>query len=372
LSASASSRSADSHEIRPLTGIRGFAAALVVLFHFEGGWSAIWPALHVLDGPASIGYLGVDLFFLLSGFIISYVYQAGETAFSLRSHARFLGFRLARLYPGYLASLLFFALLLLFAKLGHVAISNHYPLEWLPTQLLLLQNWPFIQSGNWNYPAWSVSAEWFAYACIYPLCTLCLRRPFGEKVFLAACYSVLAIRLLVSSTLPPAAQVTCEFLAGSLLFGAYRSDGGIVRFSQRNASLLALLLLLVLFFPQRLGGQAPGLVVLLIPLLLVALASPDSLVAKGLSTAPALWLGKISYALYLCHGVCQRVIKIVAPAERFAGSSFPIRFGYLAANAGLLVLAAAALYYFVEKPSRNLLRRQIVERFPTRSPDRAG
>jgi peptidoglycan/LPS O-acetylase OafA/YrhL len=87
----------DGEHIRPLTSLRFFAALWVVLFHY-------WVKL---DGPAepaiiTRGYLGVELFFTLSGFILCHVYLArfGEGGFK---YGGFLWNRLARVYPLHLA-----------------------------------------------------------------------------------------------------------------------------------------------------------------------------------------------------------------------------------------------------------------------------
>jgi peptidoglycan/LPS O-acetylase OafA/YrhL len=90
-------RAADSHEIRPLTGIRGFAAWLVVLFHFYAGWVLLVPSLSWGESLATHGAIGVDLFFILSGFILSYVYRAGESKLGAAEYGRFLWLRLARI-----------------------------------------------------------------------------------------------------------------------------------------------------------------------------------------------------------------------------------------------------------------------------------
>ena len=60
-------------EIKPLTGIRGFAALAVLYHHFGGKLEAIVPSLAIFSVVRNHGNLGVDLFFILSGFIMTYV-----------------------------------------------------------------------------------------------------------------------------------------------------------------------------------------------------------------------------------------------------------------------------------------------------------
>ena len=83
--------------LKPLTTMRFFAAAWVVLYHY-------WPLLVAGEKPALVarGYLGVELFFVLSGFILSHVYLESFGARTF-SYGRFLWARLARIYPVHLA-----------------------------------------------------------------------------------------------------------------------------------------------------------------------------------------------------------------------------------------------------------------------------
>ncbi|MBW8882454.1 MAG: acyltransferase, partial [Asticcacaulis sp.] len=129
----------------------------VVSFHF---WPNIGKAM-----PAVIakGYLGVELFFVLSGFILSHVYlEAFRTGrFSYRD---FLWARLARIYPLHLAITAGLGLLILALAVAGVHAGDKL-VVWssLPAQLTLTQAWGLAPHGGWNHPSWSISAEWFAY-----------------------------------------------------------------------------------------------------------------------------------------------------------------------------------------------------------------
>ncbi|MDB5468789.1 MAG: acyltransferase [Caulobacter sp.] len=148
----------DAAHIKPLTGLRFFAAMWVVLYHY-------WPNLAVGFSPALVekGYLGVELFFTLSGFILCHVYleSFGEGRFR---YGPFLWNRLARVYPLHLATLLGVMALGLAATAAGFNIDAHI-LNWdsLPANLLLLQAWGAAPQAAFNHPSWSISAEWFAY-----------------------------------------------------------------------------------------------------------------------------------------------------------------------------------------------------------------
>jgi len=148
----------DAANIRPLTSLRFFAALWVVLFHY-------WPKLDVAGTPALVekGYLGVELFFVLSGFILCHVYLSafGEGRFRYGS---FLWNRLARVYPLHLATLAGMIVLGVAAGLAGIGIDAGI-LRWdaLPANLLMVQAWGFAPAAAFNHPSWSISAEWFAY-----------------------------------------------------------------------------------------------------------------------------------------------------------------------------------------------------------------
>jgi peptidoglycan/LPS O-acetylase OafA/YrhL len=359
-------RGADSHEIRPLTGIRGFAAALVVLFHFYASWIMLLPCLRPFALFASRGHLGVDLFFILSGFILSYVYSAGDTRLGVSEYRRFLWLRLARIYPTHLATLTFLLFMVLACKHFGIALSGDYPASGLPAQLTMTHAWPWVHGGQWNYPSWSISAEWFAYLLWFPVVWYALRlRSPGETSFFVISYAVLALYLFAIT--PPAqfasvTQVSCEFISGGMLFGAYKCAGSVTGFCQRYVSIIfAILIALLCFYPIN-SRLASGLVVLLFPLLLVGLTSERSLISKFFSTSPMLWLGRISYSLYMTHGISQKIIKVLLPSERYVNSSLITRGLMFSANILLILLFAVALYYIVEIPSRRYLRRIAVSR----------
>jgi peptidoglycan/LPS O-acetylase OafA/YrhL len=75
-----------------------------------------------------------------------------------------------------------------------------------------------------------------------------------------------------------------------------------------------------------------------------------------------LWLGRISYALYMSHGIAQKLLKVVLPAEHYVNSPFVVRVLLFSVNILLILLFAVALYYIVEIPSRRYLRQIAVSR----------
>ncbi len=353
-------RAADSHELRPLTGIRGFAASLVVFAHFYGAWVLLLPALRPWAALAARGHLGVDLFFILSGFILCYVYRAGDKELSLKAHLHFLWLRLARIYPNHLATLCFLGLLVALGKYRGVSLSGNYPLSGLPFQLTLTQALPFVENAQWNYPAWSISAEWFAYLGIFPAVSYLLRLKWGVVSSLVIAYVTLSLWLWVLTPLKayaPLLQVSCEFIAGGMFLNVYLHHGRMTRFCQRYSSAIFVILAALLSIQPTVLPLASAGIVLLFPMLLLGLTSETSLLSKFCSTLPALWLGRVSYALYMSHAIALRLIKVLLPFDHYVNSPFAVRLLVLFTHIGLILLLACALYYLVEIPARKYLRR---------------
>ena len=94
--------------IAPLTGIRGYAAIWVVLYHMRGGLDILLQGHDSIRSIVSVGFLGVDLFAVLSGFIISLTYAERLSQPSRNAILSFLWLRLARIYPLLLVVLGFF------------------------------------------------------------------------------------------------------------------------------------------------------------------------------------------------------------------------------------------------------------------------
>src|SRR2546425_2248258 len=147
-------------ELSGLTGIRFYAALPVYLAHVT-----VIPGMEVLSGRSvffNVGVGSVSLFFVLSGFILTYNYaDVFRDGVSAAGYKRFVWDRLTKIYPVHFLTLLL--------VLPIATFSPHLPLDWraVPFHLLLLQCfWPFSTptfSKYLNVPSWSISCEWFFY-----------------------------------------------------------------------------------------------------------------------------------------------------------------------------------------------------------------
>ncbi len=275
-------------ELKPLTGIRAFAALMVVFFHFYPAWVLLLPALAFLGRFASRGAVGVDLFFILSGFILSYAHSAGQTKLGMVEFRQFLWLRIARILPNHVATLGVLALMVFGAEHFGVALSGYYPLAELPLQVAMVHAWPIIHTRGWNYPSWSISAEWFAYLFIFPAVCVMLGKRLGEAAALILGGALMAAWLLLGwvggpGTWRDACQVSCEFAAGACFFRLYLIGGRVAQFCQRWASVLFVLFVAFLAsFPAASPWGRCG-AALVCPAMLLGLASEDSAISKVFS-----------------------------------------------------------------------------------------
>ena len=347
-------------EILALTGIRGIAAIWVLLFHFCGSLTILLPVFKCLHPLALHGYLGVDIFFVLSGFIMSYVYDSLTFDVHLRSYGHFLWNRFSRIYPNHLVTLMALWLFVVVARLCGVVVSGDYPVGKLPVQLLLLHAWPYIDGGLWNYPSWSISAEWFAYMFVFPVGVIAIQRNFTRThpVLLltlpVAAYFLLSHSLFSAHIYHALLSVTCEFSAGMSAYLLFHNHAAsVVRFSRLLPALLVLLL--GLFFSPW-SAWSDVCTICAAPLIILGLADSHNGVARCLGSRPLLWLGRISYSLYMSHALAQKILKSLVPAEHFAQAPLVARMTLFALYFVVPILGAALLYYACEIPAQRWLR----------------
>ena len=150
-----------------LTGVRIFAAVWVMLLHFRTVDDVTTFRYPLIDGLILHGNLGVDLFFVLSGFILSHVYfEQFRNRVRGGAYQSFISFRFARLYPVHLVTFLIMMALyvaqLVVAGRSSVEVPQRYSAMSIVQSLTMTHAW-WGQDTTPNIPAWSISSEWFAY-----------------------------------------------------------------------------------------------------------------------------------------------------------------------------------------------------------------
>lgn len=341
---------------RALTGIRGIAAWMVVLYHIRFSLENLVPAGAV--AALGKGYLAVDLFFILSGFVLWYNYADRLRSGGLSDMVQFMWRRVARIWPLHLfilAAFVVFALLLLLTGRS----TADYPFRELPLHVFLIQNWGFTGELAWNHPAWSISTELAAYL-LFPLIVWAVR---WERVPLPALIGA-AIALLAAIHLVFAAngsgnlgydiprlglwRCLAEFSLGNIACMVWRSWRAW-RYGPAVTGLACATLLgagLVFSLPETLFVPAVFLTGIL------ALALDRGVAARLLGARVIHYLGEISYSTYLVHYLLFILFKLLF-------MDAPLQLGW-AGFGGFLALALAAsvlLYHAVEKPAQGWMNR---------------
>jgi peptidoglycan/LPS O-acetylase OafA/YrhL len=355
-----------------LTGLRGVTAASVALLHFSGAFLALLPASEpILRLTARIAFR-MDVFFILTGFILSFIYIRRQEKFSFRTHWEFLLARFTRIYPGHLAMFLFLFAGVIVAGILHVNIEGKYSMSAIAPQLALVQAWPLFTwaQWDWNYPSWFLSALWFSYIFIFPCVWMLTPKIRKSKWLLVWLLGPLIVRLplTVFSVAPGlwlVLRASCDIISGCVLYILYSNDSQIFRAAQKHvdklvlAGLLALSIALVLNAGPSAWLLINSLGILASPFLIAGLTAETSIIVRFLQVRPLLWLGKLSYALFISHAVAQKILKIILPGERFSGSPLALRCLILASYLVAVLAFAAAVNRLVELPCLAALKKKV-------------
>jgi peptidoglycan/LPS O-acetylase OafA/YrhL len=349
-----------------LTGLRFLLAMWVILHHLTGTGMMLEQWQHGLPAPAQsifrAGYLAVQTFFLLSGFVLARSYAGTE--WNRESLKRFGIARFARIYPVYALSLLvvgrFIAETL--AKPGRTEIQK---VVLLGDYVFLLLGWMGPRGVGWNTPAWSLSCEFVFYLC-FPLLFLWLRKGTPARLYTALAISfVLPIGLAhagVPAEWKPIHHLS-DFVAGIVaakLYEKLRAYNGRGYWLYLPAVIAGVFLIAN---PAVLSGTLADLNTALRPLnvaLLIGLALNGGWIASALSSRVSDYLGQASYSMYILHIPLlwwysrYALHKLGNPPHTLASLAFLT----------LVILVAIAAFELVEKPANRWLRSAFPPKLP--------
>lgn len=356
-------------DLPALTSVRFVLALGVVLFHYQLQWS--WPTADV-TGLLERARLGVDIFFILSGFVLTHAYRRDLDQRRL-DYGRFLVARFARIYPAHLAVLAFVLTMVIAANaLGAEFDRELYNPAGLATTLMLVHAWsPAVITAEWNGPSWSLSAEWFAYLS-FPVFAWIGVRLRTRLVWLFALVAAIFLALdqlyqgLFNDTVVHAEanlgvlRIIPEFLYGVALYRLGERLTWRPETAAAFAAASATMVVLLMHFEadDRLIVAAAGPLVLALALL--AKAGADG----PLSHPWMLASGEASYALYLVHFPLMIGWKGVVSALTGASSSYVLAGWEIPSLLAITLIAAFALHYLVERPARRWIRRMADRRWP--------
>jgi peptidoglycan/LPS O-acetylase OafA/YrhL len=357
-----------------LTPLRGIAAIWVNLFHYN-----IMGILFVLPSQSQLlekGYLMVDLFFIMSGFIICHVYQKSFLYdIKFKNFKKFIVARFARVYP-----LHFFTLLYTIIFIAHLHRWNRvYDPNAIPTNFLLLHSFGIHNIYTWNVPSWSISAEWWAYMA-FPLIMLFINRKKNLAMILLAVFSASAYiaiifwlprhdpfdpKIVVPHNLDSSFDFgflrgLAGFICGMLVYKIYAS-GLLNKIFQKDIT--AIFIMLITLICLHVGINDGFYIILFIPLVL-AFALNNRRLHYVCNSRLLQYLGKISYSIYLSSLFADlsyyhltNGIKLpgVLYLDRLTASNFWVGLGYYLVFLVLIIGFASLTYYIIEKPCRKYI-----------------
>ena len=350
---------AHARDVACLTSLRFFAAAWVLALHYSEripGDSRTYTAFF------ENGRLGVDFFFVLSGFILTHVYlaQLNERRFSFWS---FIRKRFARLYPLHIVCI---GVVAAYVSLGHylgITFANAEVYTWhmLWPNLLMIQAWGVLNSMSWNYVAWSISAEWFAYLIFLPLSLIFIKLPGGHLAKLAFAVGTftalyLATPHLVGQELTlltydfAMLRIVPEFMIGVALYHVSQ-DWDLDH--KTGPWLMATALTALLVIAHFDLGHYPAVL-----LLAFLIAGSASLERQGgvtfLKHRALVYFGETSYALYMTHAIL--FILYFKALGMVLGNSYDHWVWYLGPPAIIAAFITASIaHHLIELPARHWL-----------------
>jgi peptidoglycan/LPS O-acetylase OafA/YrhL len=339
-----------------LTGLRFVLAAWIAYFHVGLMFDSTgFGALPLLE----LGMTRVDVFFVLSGFVLAHVYWAREGA-KFR-FADFMVARISRLYPLFLLSLaLIGAYLVAGAAIGQGVEPGRYSIRDLVANLFMLQSFGLTSGGDWNFPAWAISAEFAGYFA-FPLFLLVAAKLRSRPlVFLGLAIAVLGAadllhRGLTGSGLNTATQDWGALRGAMVIFVgvAARAAFDNFRVAIPVAGLVALAGALFAVFAAIQGLGVPFVAVGAVGFIL-GLARIDAAGGRTPLGAPVMRrLGAWSYAIFILHAPA---FVILAKGLEVVGVEFTVNAWTAALLVAALTIPAALVHYLVEEPSRKAIR----------------
>lgn len=345
-------RSAMRPSLDALTGIRFFAAFAVFVFHYGAGFSEQIGMPKPLTTLLHNGYYGVSMFFVLSGFIMTYTYQ-GKLSTKLALYD-FAVARLARIYPVYLLVLV----------IALPIMAGRIDLYGAGAVLLMLQSWAPASSMlgyTWVVQAWTLSVEVFFYA-IFPFVLALsqgLRMPGIAAGLLLVAIPIIAFALpsVTPGThaiplmpegldLPLPVLRSFEFVFGLLLCKFLFAAPNAAQLLARGPLPFVSLTLILAILSFSVDTQITASATILFGLLIIQLAVRKSRLVTFLATPIIMLLGGASYALYLAQAPIREWVRVLIPNETLGS----------ALNPAIAILSAVAIFMYFEQPLRRRVR----------------
>lgn len=347
------SRHGDAHNLRPMEGLRGFAVFLVFLTHYcslTAPWTRPLPALAAfMETIHTIGNAGVDLFFVLSGYLIY-----GTLIARPQRWLPFMRRRVARIYPAFCVV---FAVYLLLSLL--MPGESRIPAGSWPAVAYVLQNFLLLPGLFDITPiitvAWSLSYEMFYYL-VLPLVVVAFGLRARSAAVRVAFFTAAAALMAWYCAVNTGPVRLIMFAAGILLKEAMAVRTPRV-LPPRGGYALALLAAGLAATTMPFAGPAAYTVKVLILCLsfftvcYCCFCAPDGRLARAFCWTPLRWLGNMSYSYYLLHGLALKILfKLVAAIVPTGAHEIGFAVAMLPVAFAVTLLPTVALFLLVERP----------------------
>ena len=343
-------RADGAHNVRPMEGMRGFAVILVFLVHFVtlvNPWVSSSSLIELADSIHAIGNTGVDLFFVLSGFLIY-----GSLIARPQNFLIFMSRRIARIYPTFtVVFAAYFVLSFVFPSESKIPSSINGGLLYLIENFLLLPG--LFEIEPMITVAWSLSYEMFYYMAIPFIVKIFNLRNWSVK-WRISLFLVLAVVFLIYCALFGGPVRLAMFISGILLYEALLDRKLVVNsfcgFLGLGIGMLAVLLPIAGDF-----GLSVKTAVTAISFYIFCIAcfrDNKVLIARLFAWTPLRWLGNMSYSYYLLHGLVLKaaflVVAAVLPTDTAYGELIFCTF--LLPMFAVTLIPSVGLFIMVERP----------------------
>ncbi len=346
-----------------LTSLRGLAALCTLMVHLVTIWLVVFPALEKWEyfyRFSNHSYLFVDFFFILSGFVISHVYgRAFSGGVTLSGYKKFMRARFARIYP---LHLLLLAIYVGLASLGFKQTTENP--EWsILAHIFLVHALGVFDHTTWNIPSWSISVEWWTYV-LFPMATAFAFRYMRRNIAVPALGVSIGLFILLAahngsmSITTGLAFVRCliGFTAGSCLYAIFTTR----RFTGSSGKVSIAILVAIFLALACLPSPISDILAFIGFCSLVYVSSNEQEQRNWLHHPILIWLGDISYSIYLWHTLLLHVMaKVMLKIKGEQTWSDAEQLGYfllaLLAFEVLILLLAHLSYTFFELPARNFI-----------------
>lgn len=342
-------------KIDNLTGLRAFASLWVVLVHFSSntGVAEFLAFARFIQN----GSFGVDVFFVLSGLVITLNYLPallGERPFGPR-FVEYIAKRFARLYPLHLMTFL------MTVGIVGIAMWRHYHFRDVVTysgytavlNLLMMHAWALTDKLSWNGVSWSISAEWFAYLLVFPCCAYLLQRLslLWATLCVAVCWLIFTgivilglHQSIMDFTYNGIFRIIPEFMAGYVVY-RYRDS------APACGDCLTLAGVAAVGWVATVSGLYEPLMLPAVAVLLLGLYRGGPITDAVFGNPLSVFLGETSFALYMVHPFIKTFgDQVMRTKVSWATPSHAIPL--LVAEVIAAQLLAAAAYFVVERPAR--------------------